>query len=293
VTAWVQRGYVALAVDLSGAGPDGAQHADAGPLPDDTGVFTSIADGVETTWMYHSVSAVLRSVSILLEDPDVDPARVFLHGISWGAQVAQLAASIDPRVRRAAFVYGAGFLAEGPLIADSLAALPADIAELWLAEFDQSNHLHRVTAPTLWITGANDNCYPLDAFVRSAALVATPALLRTTPGLEHSHLHGWSPIEPFEFFEELEGGALLPRLEAMTSGGSVVSATVHAALPIVAANVHRTSDTGPWVARRWSTTAAEVLRGAVTAPLLAPDATVMLSVTDVRGATTSTGVFWP
>jgi cephalosporin-C deacetylase-like acetyl esterase len=290
VTMWVQRGYVALAVDLSGGGPGGAPHAEAGPLPDDTGVFTSIADGEQNTWMYHSVSAVLRSVAILLEDSEVDPDRVFLYGISWGAHVAQLAASIDPRVRRACFLYGAGFLAEGPLIADALAALPADAAERWLAEFDQSNHLHRIAVPTLWITGANDNCYPLGAFVRSAALVATPALMRITPGLEHSHVHGWSPIEPFEFFEEAAGGALLPRLGAMTVDGSVVDATVSADLPILAANLHHTTDAGPWVARRWTTTDAQVSHHTVTAPLSSPDATVMLSVTDLRGATTSTGV---
>jgi dienelactone hydrolase len=287
-TRWVQRGYIALAVDLSGAGPDGLPDDHAGPLPDDAGKYGSLASGVENTWMFHSVSAVLRAVSILLDDPEVDRERVFLNGISWGSHVAQLAMSIDPRVRRATFVYGAGFLADKPLVGAALADLPPDLAAQWLAEFDQSNHLHRIAAPTLWVTGANDNCYPLDTFVRSAGLVSGPTVLRTTPGLEHSHLHGWSPIEPFEFFEEVAGCALLPRLGVATATAGTLSAPLNAELPVVAAQLHRTTDPGEWVDRAWVSTPAVVVGDTVSAPLPEPSGTVMLSVTDIRGATTST-----
>lgn len=287
VTMWTQRGYIALAVDLGGGGLDCGPHEFAGPAPDDAGKFGSIELGVANTWMFHSVAAVLRAVTIALAEPDVDPGRVFLMGISWGAHVAQLVASIDTRLSRAAFIYGAGFLGPTSPVAGALAHLDPELAGLWLRSFDPVGFVPRIEIPTLWITGAEDDCYPLDTFVATARLASGPTVLRTTPGLEHSHVGGWSVIEPYEFFGEQTGSPPLAWLGEIELLDGHLTASLDLESPVVAGQLHFTGDTGPWHQRVWQTLPARVDGRVVRAPAPPGSVTVMLSVTDLRGAVTS------
>ena len=56
---WAKRGYVALAMDLAGHGPDG-RLPDGGPEQDDAGKFRDFTDAdAREMWTYHAVAAVL------------------------------------------------------------------------------------------------------------------------------------------------------------------------------------------------------------------------------------------
>jgi hypothetical protein len=75
----------------------------------------------------------------------------------------------------------------------------------------------------------------------------------------------------------------------MAVNGGEATATVEAAVPIVKAALHTTSDTGIWEKRKWETAAAQLAGGTVRARLPAGRPLVFfLTVTDERGATVST-----
>ena len=81
---WAERGYVALAMDLSGNGPNG-RLPDGAPDQSDAVKFREFNAGdVTNMWSYHAVADVIRGHSLLASLPEVDPARIAITGISWG-----------------------------------------------------------------------------------------------------------------------------------------------------------------------------------------------------------------
>jgi dienelactone hydrolase len=288
-TLWAQRGYVALAMDLGGCGPDGLRHDQAGPAQDDAGVFAGVAHGVDQAWMYHAVAAVLRGVSVLADQPEVDPARIGMTGISWGAHVAELAMSLDPRPRAAAFVYGCGFIRDNPVWKPALDSLSPELASRWVDEFDASRHVAAISVPTLWITGTQDEFYSLDRFQDTHSLVGTPLTLRVTPDFPHSHPDGWSPVEISAYFDGyLNGGPPLPTVGAVVRDSGGLTASTAGPLPFVAAQVHSTPDRGPWVGRAWRSEPATLEAGTIRAAAPDDSTAVLLTIQDVRGVVVST-----
>jgi hypothetical protein len=63
---WAARGYVALAMDTAGQGPDGRRHANAGPDQSDATKFQECTEAqARDQWSYHAVAAVLRGHALL------------------------------------------------------------------------------------------------------------------------------------------------------------------------------------------------------------------------------------
>jgi cephalosporin-C deacetylase-like acetyl esterase len=122
---WAERGYVALAMDTAGQGPDGSRHDQAGPSQDDTVKFRPFQDGeVGDMWTYHAVGAVLRGHGLIASLPEVDRERIAVTGISWGGYLTGIVAGVDPALKAAVPVYGCGFLGDNSVWRDrSLAAV--------------------------------------------------------------------------------------------------------------------------------------------------------------------------
>ena len=69
---WARRGYVALAMDTAGCGPQGPL-GDGGPDQSDATKFRDFTDAeVCDMWTYHAVAAVIRGHSLLARLPEVD-----------------------------------------------------------------------------------------------------------------------------------------------------------------------------------------------------------------------------
>ena len=94
---WAQRGYVAIAMDLAGRGPDRERLSDGGPDQREEDKFQSIAGGLLDTWTNHAVANVIRAVSLLSAQPEVDPDRIGITGISWGGYLTSLVSGLDHR----------------------------------------------------------------------------------------------------------------------------------------------------------------------------------------------------
>lgn len=256
---WAHRGYVALAMDLSGNGPDG-RLPDGGPDQADAVKFRDFTDSDATNmWTYHAVAAVVRGHSLLRSLPDVDPERIGITGISWGGYLTCIVAGIDPRLKVAVPVYGCGFLGDNSVwTAGSLAAMTPEARQHWLRLFDPSQYLGGVRCPTLFLNGTTDFAYPLDSYQRSYHLVP-PQHRNVSVVVDLPHGHIWTFPEVDAFVDSVlrKGKPPLAIFETEVKG-QALSAAVGDPARLRDATLCYTTDVGPWQKRRWQTVPARI-----------------------------------
>ena len=291
-TLWAKRGYAAIAMDLSGRGPDGKRQPDGMPDQGHHDKFMTLSKGIRETWPYHAVAAAIRGHSLLLAQPEADPKRTGLTGISWGGYLTCIVAGLDDRFKLAVPVYGCGFLHENSAVGwlhILNTKLPEAEREQWITNFDPSVYLGQARVPMLWVNGTNDFAYPLDSYQKSYRSPKGPRTLCVTVRMPHGHQAGWRPVEIGLFADSvLRSGQPLAAVGAMKVEGGKVEATVKSVEPIVKAGLHYTSDTGPWQKRVWKSAPATLADGVVRATLpSARPLVVFLTVSDRRGATVS------
>jgi len=283
---WAERGYVALAMDLAGNGPNG-RLPDGGPDQSDEAKFRNFTDAeVGDMWSYHAVAAVLRGHSLLRALPDVDPDRIGITGISWGGYLTCIAAGIDPRFKVAVPVYGCGFLGENSHWTDkSLAAMAPDARALWLRLFDPSQYLGHVRRPILFVNGATDFAYPLDSYQKSYRLVP-PEWRHVSVAVDRPHGHIWTFLEVDAFVDSvLRHGPSLARFSEPVVVGDRISARLDRIFTAKETLLCYTTDSGPWQKRAWKTAAAQLDGDRLTAdlPTVRP-LVAFLALTDERGS---------
>jgi cephalosporin-C deacetylase-like acetyl esterase len=287
---WAQRGYAALAMDLGGRGPDGKRHADAGPDQTDKEKFYWLGEGEREAWTYHSIAAIMRGISLLASQPEVDPQRIGITGISWGGYLTSLAAGVDDRLKVAIPVYGCGFLHENSVWKPLLDRMPAEARGKWVKLFDPSTYLAGARVPMLWINGTNDFAYPLDSYQKSYRQAKGPRTLRVTVNMPHGHSQGWEPPEICMFADQhLRGGTPLAELSLPERDGETLRVKYRAAVPLLDASLHYSADQTAWSSRRWTSVPARVTADSIEARL--PEdrpLTFFVTATDLRGAIVST-----
>jgi dienelactone hydrolase len=290
-THWARRGYVALAMDLSGNGPEG-RLPDGGPDQSDATKFRQFAETeVKEMWTYHAVAAVIRGHSLLAAQPEVDPARIGITGISWGGYLTCIVAGIDDRLKVAVPVYGCGFLHENSVWKNSaLAGMNADARARWITLFDPSQYLGGVNCPILFLNGSNDFAYPMDSYRKSYELVSPSwRTVSVKVGLKHGHYWEFSEVDSF-VNHALVGSLPLPQLSPLRIHGNNAAARVRSKVPLKKAELHYTTDTGEWQKRQWQTIDAEFKGRKVAAQLPTERPLVCyFSVTDERDLQVSTG----
>lgn len=298
---WAERGYVALAMDTAGHGPDGKRLADGGPDQDDNTKFRHfVADDARQMWTYHAVSAAIRGHSLLAAQKEVDAGRIGITGISWGGYLTSIIAGVDHRLKVAVPVYGCGFLQEDSCWVDGyFAKMPAADRKLWVDLFDPSQYLGKVACPTLFVNGTNDFAYPLDSYQKSYRLVDDKLRrLCVKVRLPHGHSEGWSIPEVGLFVDSvLKDGQSLPQVGALSVAENSVVTSATSLQKLDKAELHYTTDQGPWQQRQWKSQPAELVaqdadaqgqnyRLAAKLPDHRP-LVVFLTVADARGAVVS------
>lgn len=253
---WAARGYVAIAMDTSGAGPNG-RSPDGGPDQSDTNKFHNFsASETPDMWTYHAVAAAIRAHSLLLSMPEVDAKRTAVMGISWGGYLTCILAGVDHRFKAAAPVYGCGFLGENSVWkSGSLAQMTPESRALWLKTFDPSQYLGGVSCPILFFNGTHDFAYPLDSYQKSYRLV-DPRLryLSIVMKLPHGHIFDFK--EPDAFIDAALAHESFPRIKDVDVRGAKVDAAVDAR--VAEAQLNFTTDIGPWDKRNWTTLDAQI-----------------------------------
>ncbi len=282
---WAERGYAALAMDLSGNGPSG-RLPDGAPDQADTGKFRNFTtDEAREMWTYHAVADVILAHSLLRSLPEVDPERIGLTGISWGGYLTCIVAGLDPRFKVAVPVYGCGFLGDNSVWKDgALAAMAPDSRERWLHLFDPSQHLADVRCPILFLNGTTDFAYPLDSYQKSYRLV--PEHLRhvsIVTNLPHGHIWTFGEVDAF-VDQALAGAPPLAKPGIPVRDGDTLRVRITSQVPLKQADLCYTSDTGPWNKRQWVTVRGSLDGKKASAPLPAVRPLVaFFAVIDERG----------
>ena len=256
---WARRGYVALAMDLSGNGPSG-KLPDGGPDQSDTVKFREFGDAdVPDMWSYHAVAAVIRGHSLVRSLAEVDVKRVGMTGISWGGYLTCIVAGVDPRFAVAVPVYGCGFLGENSVWKDgALAKMSDDSRSRWLARFDPSQYLGNVRCPILFLNGTTDFAYPLDSYQKSYRKV--PARFRNLAviiDLPHGHIWTFPEVDAF-VDAALKKGPEVARVGKTHVRPGTVRASVSGSSTVRSATLCYARDEGAWQKRVWKSVPARV-----------------------------------
>ncbi len=292
---WAERGYVALAMDTAGQGPDGKPHAHAGPGQSDAVKFQSFQpEAARNQWSYHAAAAVMRGHGVLKSLPDVDTARVGITGISWGGYLTCLIAGLDHELKVAVPVYGCGFLGDNSWWRDrDLARLPQDSRARWLSLFDPSTTVAQTKCPILFLNGTHDFAYPPDSYRKAWSLVR-PELRTLAVRVDLHHGHIWTYGEVDAFVDHvLQPGPDAPplvRLGEITHDDLTARAAVLPGSPALSAELHWTSATGAWQTRQWTTVPATLAESSISAALPADGpVSFFFTAKDARGLITSSG----
>ena len=282
---WAKRGYVALAMDLAGNGPQG-RLPDGGPDQDDRVKFRNFTEiEAKEMWTYHAVAAVLRGHSLVRSLPEVDAERTGVTGISWGGYLTCIVAGIDPRFKVAVPVYGCGFLGDNSCwTGTSLAAMTPEARALWLRLFDPGQYLAGVSRPILFVNGTTDFAYPLDSYQKSYRLVlAKWRQVSVAVGRPHGHIWTFPEVDAF-VDGVLRGEPPLVRVGAPVVAGARLTVELDRVAPFKQVSLCYTTNSGAWQKRQWQTIPAQVEGRQISAELpAARPLTAFLGITDEGG----------
>jgi dienelactone hydrolase len=313
VHLWAKRGYAAIAMDLNGSrppeptyGPDGMPKSHAhdqktrtrlpngGPPHGHAEKFDCVnTPDTSDDWPFHAAASVMRAHSLLRSFPEVDAEHTAVTGISWGGYTTCLVASLDDRFKAAVPVYGCGFLHEGESVQKpSIDKLDSQHRALWVKEYDPGSLLPRCRVPIFFVNGTNDVHYVLDSYMKSYAVVPGEKQMRIQVKMPHGHPPGWAPQEIGLFIDsKCRGGAALPVPGKPVVKGDQVIVSYTSAMPLKAAKLNYTTETGLRSNRKWTTVPATISGNTITAPQPPAEANSwFITIFDERDAMVSTEV---
>ena len=276
VYLWAQRGYAAIAMDLSGSRPPDPvwidkngiktlQHAskadtrtrlpNGGPNHGHPEKFDCVVTPtLSDDWPYHAIASVIRAHSLIRNFPEVNPDRTAVTGISWGGYTTCIVASVDHRFKAAVPVYGCGFLHEGESVQKpAIDKLGTQRAE-WVRRYDPSNHLPNCRIPILFVNGTNDVHYVLDSYQKSFDRIPhDKKQMRVTVKMPHGHPPGWAPTEIGRFIDTycIDDKPLPIPGKPVIKGSTVELPCTLTNSSLKKAELHYTTDTGLRSARNW------------------------------------------
>lgn len=162
--AWAQRGYVAVAPDLPGIADPKKVTLSKGPWSSfkyGEGRWKATPDGGASI-LFDAVLAAMKSLELLRLQPDVDPSRIGVVGISWGGYMTTMVCALAGEKVRAGFsVFGCGFYEytaqeNGPK--SPLGALSPEERERWLAQLDPGRRAPAMKS-AFFIAGASNDFF--------------------------------------------------------------------------------------------------------------------------------------
>lgn len=293
---WASRGYAAIAMDLSGKGPDNKRLPDGGPSQADNVKFGSMDQPITDQWTYHSVANVILAHSLIRSFPEVDPERTAVTGISWGGYLTCIVAGLDNRFKAAVPVYGCGFLHENSVWLGRFTKMSKEHSAEWVKLWDPSQYVGSASMPMLFANGGMDFAYPPDSHAKTYALVKSPKNLHFVPNLRHGHVFGRPKAVEVFMDHHLKKGVPLAKFTSAKSVDTQIIAEVESSTPLIKAQLHYT--TGDLTAgakdRKWLTVPATIVESKIEATLPPADTKAwFLTVEDNRNTVVSSPLMFP
>ncbi len=246
VEKWAAEGYAAIAMDLSGNGPDGKKLLKAGPDQSHESKFDKIVKGdIKDVWTYHAVASSILAHSFLLSRPEVNQTRTSVTGISWGGYLTCIVGAIDNRFKAAVPVYGCAFYDESDVFKAPLEQLPPVSKTKWMQFFDPSAYLPYAREPFLFLNGNKDKFYNVVPYKKTYDLIPkTNRNVLILPDMKHSHDWGWEPHEIRYFLENILNDQMpLTKIGQIQETNDTITASYEAPVSVWYADFYYTNDT--------------------------------------------------
>jgi len=158
-TVWAKLGYVAIMPDLPGYGASDKMQSISRVTKMQFGAdqVIPLKPTPYVCVLFDAVVSGLRAFNLLGAQPDVDPQKLCMTGISWGGyMVTMLSGLLDERVKATFNLYGSGFYQLDAIGSDALKKMDEADRTAWLKCFDAGTRLNRCRAAYLMYIGTND-----------------------------------------------------------------------------------------------------------------------------------------
>ncbi len=187
---WSARGYAVLSFDYGGKFGNRARYTDWGKLEqgnqgNKTGKLHATEPSVRESSWYHWTLVARRALTVLERQPEVDPERLGIFGVSMGGSIIWPFVAMDDRVKAACAVYGVGWnthprsrYAEDPKRED-----PATL--LWRRTMEPEVYAALIDCPVLLLNATNDQHGKMDWSFEALGALRGPWRVAYTPRYRH------------------------------------------------------------------------------------------------------------
>ena len=188
VKKWNDRGVAAIAMSLTGDGPDAtganrAIHPYAGQMCwDDNG--KAFLKNFENASMYQTVLNVIRAHNLIRSLDTVDANNTAITGISWGGITTTTVIGVDNRFKFAIPCYGTGYLDQSRTYFEN-AYTQADRSANW----DPANFAAKAQMPVLYVNGDSDEHFSVNITTLTSDVTPSSKI-----SVHHKLVHGYEPI---------------------------------------------------------------------------------------------------
>ena len=199
-TEWVDRGFIALAIDNNGRHQteNGIEDNPLGGPKAWTPWREDLSD-TENTWAYVSVKTLLMAEGLLASLPLADMTRVYSHGISWGGYLSYLYLAHTKLVRLGCVSYTTAYMEDIPEWQKgglTRAYAGEEIYNLWVNKFDAKNFIPKIKIPTVLARGMEDRCFPPRTINKTLELFADGVVtMANIKKYVHGQINGSSMVD--------------------------------------------------------------------------------------------------
>jgi dienelactone hydrolase len=299
VESWLKRGYAAIAMDLNGGVPmknaDGkivSRRHENGP-PGIWNGFENSDKPLARQWMYHAVNAVIRAVSILRSQPNVNPDYIGIIGFSWGSVVAIDALGADSRLKSGVLIHGSGFLGQNSsAFIKKFNQMESAKVMKWLLTWDPAIYIGKTRALLMFCNNFDSSWYPFNSWRQTWRGFRGPKVLcQRVPTLTTENHPEFDKMPEVPIFLESrigKGKQLLKINKRGVNRFGYFWTLYESGAPLKKVILHYTKDkTGALPGRKWQQTNAVIKRKYVTTMLPPDTAAFYYEFHDTRGCVMS------
>ena len=187
---WTARGYAAMTFDYCGKWGNREHYTDYGKLDyggmgGHQGMLETTDPSVRASKWYHWTLMARRCLTVLEREPEVDPKRMGIFGISVGGSLVWYVAGSDDRVKATCAIYGCGWNTHPKSIyaPDPKKDDPQEI--LWRKTMEPESYAPLISTPLLFLDASNDQHGKMDWAYQTLATLKGPWHAAFTPYYRH------------------------------------------------------------------------------------------------------------
>jgi dienelactone hydrolase len=210
LAVWNSLGYAAASFDWQLKGVGNRPPERTSVFPDGVVSQAARTNSFSAAMIPVAIQAAAVCLDWLAQAPGVDPGRLGVVGISWGAYLSWNLAASSPRVKALVPAFGCGGIFRHP--AEDLGQEESEVRHFWETHWEPPAIAYQIKAPVCYLNGTND--FFGDPLVAEQLLahLRVPHLRSYLPNVDHSLNPAQTRLAQAWMDHYLLGGPALPSL---------------------------------------------------------------------------------